>query len=140
MTNEEQKMFLAKQYAEANRYMDNANGILRKTKKDGNFYADEKYVRSACGTAYLGALVALDAWLKTKDIVLPPKKKQKSIEFYTENIAKLDGKMVSRLNTVYRQLHLAGYYWGETSIKAISGGFEAAYEIIEKIKPLGTVP
>ena len=91
--------------------------------------------RTACATAYLGVLIALDAWLKIKDIDLPSKKKQKSIEFYKENVVKIDKKMVSCLHTVYRQLHLEGYYWGENHIKVISGGFDAAYEIIDKIKP-----
>ena len=135
MPNDERQIFLKKEYAEAVRYMDNAKETLQKAQKDGAFYADAKYVRTACGTAYLGVLIALDAWLKTKDVNLPQKKKQKSIEFYQENIAKLDGKMINRLNNVYRQLHLNGYYWGETNIKAISGAFDSAYEIIEKIKP-----
>ncbi|MCL1947702.1 MAG: DUF5618 family protein [Chitinivibrionia bacterium] len=135
MTKEEQNVFLNEEYTEAVRYMDNAKEALQKAKKDGNFYADEKYVRTACGTAYLGVLIALDAWLKIKDVVLPSKKKQKSIEFYNENIAKIDKKMISRLQTVYRILHLEGYYWGENHIKVISGGFDAAYEIIDKIKP-----
>ena len=115
--------------------MDNAKETLQKAKKDEKHYIDKKYVRTACGTAYLGVLIAIDAWLKIKDVDLPSKKKQKSIELYKEYIAKIDGKMVSRLNTVYDILHLAGYYWGETNVKAISGGFEDAYEIIDKIKP-----
>jgi hypothetical protein len=135
MTKEEQNVFFNKEYAEAIRYMENAKDVLLKAKKDGNHYADNKYVRMACATAYLGVLIALDAWLKTKDISLPKSKKQKSIDFYYENVAKLDGKMVARLHTAYRQLHLQGYYWGETNVKVIEAGFEDAYEIIDKIKP-----
>jgi hypothetical protein len=135
MTVQEQNAFMAKEYAEATRYMDNAKECLAKSKRDGGHYADKKYVRSACGTAYLGVLNALDAWLSMKDIPLPKKKKQKSIDFYKENVAKLDGKMIDRLNTVYNILHLAGYYWGEKSVKTISDGFDNAYEIINKIKP-----
>jgi hypothetical protein len=135
MTREEQNVFLSKEYFEAVRYMDNAKETLERARKDGNFYIDGKYVRTACGTAYLGVLIALDAWMKIKDVALPSKKKQKSIEFYKENVAKIDGKMIARLQTVYRILHLEGYYWGETHVKAISAGFDAAYEIIDKIKP-----
>jgi hypothetical protein len=135
MTVEEQTAFLSKEYAEANRYMDNARDILKKSEKDGDYYTDRKYVRTACGTAYLGVLIALDAWLTAKDVPLPKKKKQKSIDFYKENVAKLDGKMTDRLNTVYRQLHLEGYYWGENNVQVISGAFRSAYELINKIKP-----
>jgi hypothetical protein len=51
MTIEEQTSFMAREYAEANRYMDNANECLQKAKRDGSLYMDKKYVRMACGTA-----------------------------------------------------------------------------------------
>jgi len=133
---EEQKLFLNKRYAEAIRYMDNANATLKTAGKEttNKFYKDDKYVKTACGTAYNGVLVALDAWLKIKGVEIQ-KGKRKSIEFYTDNIAKLDGKMSRSLKTAYNILHLAGYYDGETKIKVIQAGFEEAYEIIDKIKP-----
>ncbi len=43
--------------------------------------------------------------------------------------------MLSNLDMAYRILHLDGYYDGIVSIKAIEGGFDAAYYLIEKIKP-----
>jgi hypothetical protein len=39
------------------------------------------------------------------------------------------------LDEAYRYLHLAGYYDGTLSVKAIDGGFDYAYEIINRIKP-----
>ena len=138
MTKEEQNVFLNEEYAESIRYMDNAKETLQKAKKrDDGYYFDKKYVRTACAIAYLGVLVALDAWFKLKCVDMPvsKKKKNKSIEFYEENVAKLDKKMLSRLNSVYNVLHLEGYYREETNVKIISAGFDAAYEIIDKIKP-----
>jgi len=88
----------------------------------------------ACGTAYNGILLALDAWFVLKGIPKPNKKQRKSIEYYMSNVAKMDKKMASFLHVAYNVLHLDGYYWGETNIKIISGVFETAYEIIEKIK------
>ena len=133
---EEQKLFLNKRYAEAIRYMDNANATLKTAGKENNnkYYKDDKYVKTACGTAYNGVLVALDAWLKIKGVEIQ-KGKRKSIEFYTDNVAALDGKMSKALRTTYNILHLAGYYDGETRIKIINEGFDTAYEIIDKIKP-----
>lgn len=133
---EEQKLFLKKEYAEAIRYMDNAKETLQRAQKedDSKYYKDKKYVKTACGTAYNGILVALDAWLKIKGVEIK-KGKRKSIEFYTDNIAKLDGKMSRALRSAYNILHLAGYYDGETNTKVISEGFDTAYEIIDKIKP-----
>jgi hypothetical protein len=134
MTAEEQAVFLAKEYAEAARYMDNARGFLLKAKKDGSVYTDKKYVRTACGTAYNGVLIALDAWLAVKGVPKPSKKQRKSIDWYMDSIAKLDGKVKSLLYSAYEVLHLAGYYDGIKSVKIIASGFDVADEIIGKIK------
>jgi len=136
MTPEEQNFFLSKQYAEAVRYMDNAKETLQKAEKqDHGYYKDEKYVRSACGIAYLGVLVALDAWLNLKGVNVPNKRKHPTIDFYECEVAKLDKKMLDYLNTAYNILHLEGYYRRERSIKVIGDGFDLAYLIIDKIKP-----
>jgi len=135
MTTGEQQIFLKKEHAEAVRYMNNAKETLQKAKRDGNYYTDKKYVRTACGTAYNGVLLALDAWFVLKGIPKPNKKQRKSIEYYMSNITKIDKKLVASLHVAYNVLHLAGYYDGITGVKVIDGGFDAAYEIIEKIKP-----
>ena len=135
MIREAQDVFLSKWYAEAIRYMDNAKTFLGKAGKDGPNYADPKYVRAACGTAYNGILIALDAWFVLKEIPKLSKKQRKSIDYYYDRIATIDGKMVSALHAAYDVLHLDGYYDGITRIKTIESGFDAAYEIIEKIKP-----
>jgi hypothetical protein len=135
MSIEEQQELKQKSYAEAVRYMDNAKETLQKAKKEDNHYKDAKYVRMACGTAYSGTLLALDAYLTLKDVELP-KRKRRSIEFYTVNVGKLDRKMLQYLNDVYDILHLSGYYDGIRNAKVIHVGFDSAYEIINKIKPI----
>ena len=137
MTKEEMSVYLNKEYAEANRYMDNAKRTLNKAGKgDDGFYNDAKYVRSACGTAYLGVLIALEAWLTTRGVDMPnPKKKNRSIDFYTAKVSKIDGAMLKYLNSAYNVLHLEGYYRYETNVKVITGGFDSAYTIINRIKP-----
>jgi len=135
MTPDEQDRFLSAEYSEANRYMDNAEDMLKKTEIQWDYYEDKKYVRSACGIAYLGILGALDAWLTLKGVQIPNKRNHTNIEFYLTQVAKLDKKMLSYLNTAYNVLHLDGYYRKVTSVDVIRGGFKAAYAIIEKIKP-----
>jgi hypothetical protein len=136
MTSEEQNDFLSKQYAEAIRYMDNAEETLKRAvKQDDGRYKDEKYVRSACGIAYLGVLVAVDAWLTMKGVRIPKKRNHTNIDFYLSNVAKLDMKMLDRLNDAYNVLHLDGYYRKVKNIKTIESGFDEAYYIIGKIKP-----
>jgi uncharacterized protein (UPF0332 family) len=135
----EQNVLLEKEYTEATRYMDNAKKTLSKARKDERHYIDRKYVRTACGTAYNGILIALDAWLINKGVPKPSKKQRKSIDFYTFNVALLDKKLLSDLNSAYNVLHLNGYYDGETNIKIITEGFDLANRIIERIKPANTV-
>jgi predicted HAD superfamily phosphohydrolase len=135
MSTEEQQELKQKNYAEAMRYMENAEKTLRKAKKDDNFYSDRKYVRTACGTAYNGVLLALDTYLKLKDVELP-KKRRRSIEFYTQHIAKLDDKLLKHLDSAYNILHLSGAYDGVTDVRVVSAGFDNAHEIISKIRPV----
>jgi hypothetical protein len=120
-------------YTEAIRYMDNAKDVLQKAQKDGKYYRDKKYVRIACGTAYSGILVALDAYLLLKGV---PKPKKKSIDFYSKNIATLDNNLLRDLNSAYSIVHLNGYYNGLLRVDAIKSGFDVAYDIIDRIKPL----
>ena len=133
MTIQEQKAVKEQYYTEAIRYMDNAKETLQKAGKDGSLYQDAKYVKTACGTAYNGVLIAMDCMFILKGIAKP--KRRKSIEYYRDNSAKIDRKAMDMLNSVYNVLHLDGYYDGIKAVKVIQSGFDSAYEIIEKIKP-----
>ena len=139
MSIQEQQKLKEKYYGEAMRYMENAKGYLQNAKKDGKYYSDPKYVKTACGTAYSGVLVALDGFLSLKGVEKPKGKNRKSIEYYHDNIAKLDRKMLNYLNSVYKILHLSGYYDGIEDAVVIKRGFDEAYKIIGKIKPTNGV-
>ena len=136
MSAHEQQQLKEKYYGEAMRYMDNARECLQKAQKDGKYYRDVKYVKMACGTAYNGVLKALDGFFILKDIEIPKGKKRRSIEFYHNNLALLDKKMLNTLNNVYKVLHLWGYYDGIEKVSVIEDGFDEAYTLINKIKPL----
>ncbi|MBI4647123.1 MAG: DUF5618 family protein [Bacteroidia bacterium] len=116
------------------RYMTNAKEQLKKAKKKDNLYNDKKYVRAACGIAYSGVLIALDAYIQLKGIFTRQKERQ-DIEFYQRTISKIDKKLLSIINVAYDTLHKAGYYDGNQDSRVISAGFEHAYTIINKIKP-----
>ena len=88
MSIEEQKMIRGQYYSEALRYIDNANDLIKKAQKHGNYFDDAKYVRMASGTAYLGVLTAVDGYLLTKGQV--KKELPKSIEMYRLYLAKID--------------------------------------------------
>jgi sensor histidine kinase regulating citrate/malate metabolism len=134
MSIQEQQELKEKSYVEAMRYMDNAKETLKKARKEDYFYNDRKYVSSACGIAYRGVLVALDAYFKMKGIE-EPKKKRKSIEYYESNMSKLNKKMLNYLDTVYGVLHIEGYYECILDSRVIAAGFDNAYRIIDQIKP-----
>ena len=134
MSIEEQQVLKQKSYTEAMRYMENAKETLKKAVKEDDYYRDKKYVRTACGTAYNGVLIALDTYLALKNVEMP-RKKRRSIEFYTKNIAKIDKKMLNYLDVVYNILHLDGYYDGILNARIIKEGFDVACQVIDKIKP-----
>jgi hypothetical protein len=133
MSQEEQLRIKQKNYSEAIRYMDNAKETLQKASKDNNHYRDIKYVKTACGTAYNGVLLALDAYLRLKGI--RKEKGRKSIEYYQEKIAGVDKKLLDTVNDAYKILHLWGYYDGIENAGVVQMGFDQAYTIINKIKP-----
>ena len=117
------------------RYMDNAKKCLENTEIDNNRYTDAKYVRMACGTAFSGLLKGLDGFLIIKGIDKPKGKIRKSIEFYQENLVKLDKKMLGNFIDAYQILHLYGYYDGFKNVNVIKEGFKNAKILIDKIKP-----
>ena len=136
MSIQEQQSLKEAYYSEAVRYMDNAKEYLKNAKKEGSFYHDKKYVKTACGTAYNGMLVALDGFFILKGIHKPKGKVRKSIEYYQKNITRIDKKMLNYLNNAYEILHLWGYYDGISDAIVVKRGFDLANTLIEKIKPL----
>lgn len=133
MSIKEQQEIKQKYHAEAMRYMENAEETLKKARKEGKYYQDEKYVKTASGIAYNGVLKALDGFLILNGI--DKKKGRKSIGWYQENIAKNDKKLNAELKNAYDTLHLSGYYDGNTLVPVIQSGFEVAYDIIKRIEP-----
>jgi hypothetical protein len=120
-------------YKEAMRYVDNAKSILLQAGKEDKYYKDVKYVQTACGTAYLGMLKALDYLFDIKNV--PKRRGRKAIEYYQSTLSGIDKKLLNHLNEAYHILHLDGYYGGIKSVKIINDGFEIATLIINALKP-----
>ena len=118
-----------KHIEEAHRYLDNAKEILRdKACKEDRYYQDAKYVKMAGNTAYNGVLVALDGMLGLK------KKGRKSVEWYKEELGKMDKKIGNAFSTVYNTLHLDMGYDGLLSAKIAAVGLEEAETIINWVE------
>jgi hypothetical protein len=120
-------------YKEAMRYIENAEETLKKAGREDKFFIDEKYVKTACGTAYSGTLKALDFLFDIRNV--EKKRGRKSIEYYRTVLNTIDKKLLKNLNSAYHVLHLEGYYEGETGIKVIEAGFDYAKSIIKALKP-----
>lgn len=125
------------QKREAIRYLENAKEILGKSPIEDNRYTDVKYVKSACGVAYLGVLKAIDEYLLKRG--LSKKELPKKIEEYEKALQKYlsihNGKLTKEFSTLYDELHIAGYYRGNLHhVDAVKSILKAAKAFIDKVK------
>ena len=118
-----------KHITEAHRYIDNAKEILRdKAQKEDGYYKDKKYVKLAGHAAYSAVLEALDGLFGLR------KKGRKSVEWYQEELGKMDKKVLNAFNVVYNTLHLSMAYDGNLSVKIANIGLEEAETIINWVE------
>lgn len=114
---------------EARRYLDNAKEILReKAKKEDGYYQDPKYVKMAGHTAYVGVLVALDNLFGKKT------KGRKDVDWYKNNLAKSDKKILNAFLSAYELLHLAMAYDGIQDAEIAQTAFARAESIINWVE------
>lgn len=118
-----------KNIEEAHRYIDNAKEILRdKAQKEDGYYKDKKYVKLAGHAAYSAVLEALDGLFGLR------KKGRKSVEWYQEELSKMDKKVLNAFNVVYNTLHLSMAYDGNLSVDIANIGFKEAEKIIDWVE------
>jgi len=122
---------------EALRYVQNAKELLSKSLIENKRYVDDKYVKSACGVAYLGVLKAIDQYLLSKGLV--KKELPKKVEEYRKALQKYvsvyNGKLLREFDDIYDELHIAGYYRGNLHhVDIVKGALKGAKEFIERLK------
>ena len=122
---------------EAVRYIDNAKELLGKSAIEGNVYVDKKYVKSACGVAYLGVLAAIDDYLIKRGCA--KKELPKKVEEYEKALKKYasvrNGKLTRQFDAIYEELHIAGYYRGFLfHVNTVKEAIKNAKDFIEKLK------
>lgn len=121
---------------EALRYIQNAKDVLAKSPIEENIYLDEKYVKMACGTAYLGVLKAIDGYLLRTG--LGKKELPKKVEEYRKALQRYaspyNGKLLKQFDDIYDELHIAGYYRGNLhSVTTVKGALQTAKAFIAKL-------
>jgi hypothetical protein len=117
-------------YEEARHYLDNADETLKKSRKEGIYYTDLKYVISALGIAYAGVESAAKWYLKLKGVPL----KSAKVDQIKEALSKTDKKMLNRFNNLYTTLHIEGYYGTPSDSVVIALNLKRAKEFIEPLK------
>lgn len=121
---------------EAMRYISNAKETLTKSPIDGNNYADEKYVKSACGIAYLGVLKAIEEYLLRNGVMRKelPKKVEEIQKALKKYATPHNGKLLKEFDYLYDELHIAGYYRGNLHrVNMVKDALKGAKEFIEKL-------
>lgn len=114
---------------EAKRYLENAKEILRdKANKEDGYYQDAKYVKLAGHAAYSGVLVALDVLLGKKG------KGRKDVDWYKQNLAKLDKRILNSFVSAYDILHLSMAYDGIPDAEVAQTGLTRAKTIIDWVE------
>ena len=119
------------------RYLANAKEILSKSPIEDNRYTDVKYVKSACGIAYLGVLEAIKEHLIAKGISRKdlPKKIEEYEKALQKHVSIRNGKLLKQFNDLYDELHIAGYYRGLLhSTDAVKGALRMAKDFIAKLR------
>jgi hypothetical protein len=122
---------------EALRYLENAKEILKSVPIEDSIYADIKPVQEACGIAYLAILKAIDAYLLRKG--LDERELPQSVEGYRNMIRKYlmihNGKLIKEFDSLYKLLHIAGYYRGLLDgVAVVKDALKAARNFIEKVR------
>ena len=121
---------------EALRYLNNAKEILAKSPIENNLYIDEKYVKSACGVAYLAVLKAIDESLLKKGLSRKelPKKVEECQKALQKYASVHNGSLIREFGALYDELHIAGYYRGNLKhADTVKSVLKAAKAFIEKI-------
>lgn len=114
---------------EAKRYLDNARTILKeKAMKENDRYSDRKYVKLAGHAAYTGVLVALDGFFGITT------KKRKDLNWYKEQLASIDKKVLGNFVDAYELLHLYMGYDGTQNAIVAQQGLKRADEIIQWVE------
>ncbi len=122
---------------EALRYLNNAKEMLRSAPIEDDIYTDIKPIQEACSTAYLAVLKAIDEYLIQRGV--SEKELPQSVDDYREMIRKYlsirNGKLAREFETIYKALHIAGYYRGLLdNVDMVKDAFKVAKAFIEKIK------
>jgi hypothetical protein len=140
MSTEDQELIKQEAYAEAMCYMQKAEKTLQKTSKEDDQYQSRRNVRTACETAYSGALIALDAWLKLNNTSAPaPDAKYKTIAYYRKVVERIDYRLFQDLDSAYSILYKLCSCYGSSHVPIIQEGFRLALAIIDRIKPANPI-
>jgi hypothetical protein len=129
---------------EANRYYENALNALKKAKKEGEYYKDNKYTRSCGDFAWKAILFATEYLLDYSKINYIPEQKSKriNIQYYIRALNELRKKkpeissIMKNFDNLYEFLHKSLGYDGITDAKLINIAMQRTKKYLTDIKKL----
>lgn len=124
-------------HKEAIRYLNNAKELLSKSPIDGKYYTDVKYVKSACGIAYLGILEGIKDYLLAQGLTKKelPKKVEEFRKALQKHASVYNGKLSKEFDFLYDELHIAGYYHGTLhTVDSVKSVMKRSKEFIDKVR------
>ena len=116
-------------FTEARRYFLNAEDLLRKAGRHNGNFKDKKYVRLTGHAAWHAVLMAVDEYLKQKDIV--KRKRRPTKDWYSDQLARLNKKLSTAFNNAYEGLHLHLGYDGGQVVQAARLFLHQGKQVIE---------
>ncbi|MFH2141424.1 MAG: DUF5618 family protein [Bacteroidota bacterium] len=123
-------------YEEALRYIDNAEEQLKKSGKDGKYYTDIKYVKSAGGIAYVGVEKAAKWYIELNEKKIASNADDREIR---KLLSKINKKALNLFAGLYSYLHEAVYYNGNNNIAMIKESLSEAKKFIAYLKPYNKI-
>ena len=126
-------MELRTHYNRTLRHIDNAEAELKKAGKDGSYYTNKKYVKSAGGIAYTGVLEATKQYIALKDVAINDGADEREIK---SALSKLNPNAVEPFNHFYSYLYFSVHLYGNSNVRNLTEVMKAAREFIALLKPL----
>ena len=126
---------IADPVAEARRYVENAETVLREKGKydpETGCYMDSKYVKAAGHYLWSAALLILDAVFHVKN----KKQPHPDIIDFRIAISNRDKKLLTLVNVAYQTMHITLGYDGNPRKAICSEGVKLANEIINRCELL----
>jgi hypothetical protein len=118
-------------YQKARRYIDKAEDSLKKSRRDGNYYTDLRYVKYAGKTAYEGVELAARWLIELNNIKLPANTDNNDIK---KALSKINTDAVYMFHDLYSYLYIVVCESKGNNVKCITESMKTAKKFVALLK------